>query len=282
MTDAPSDADRLHAALEAVRGLVPYLRSVVGQVELAPPARGVPEDGVYVHCDALIGDPDFLRALIVHSGQQIGTDDPVVAASLFVQSYAYRILTLAIACATTYGVVPDSSARSLAIALKSGRVSDVAYLEPRVRVVAIPGVPVSTSLVGEAGSAALFASVYESALDGHLVPLVESVRQGIRVGERLLWGNVAASMAVGFRTMEGCLGEWVQTLGAYFVEHAPSRLQGLGSYIAIEAGGRRGWFWERTNCCLYDRLPGRRRCADCSRTETEIRRAAYVASLEGS
>ena len=42
----------------------------------------------------------------------------------------------------------------------------------------------------------------------------------------------------------------------------------------------RGWFWERTNCCLFDRLPGAVRCADCSRTPPAARRAAYREFLD--
>jgi len=276
------DTLRLSSVLASVQRSIPYLRATAQQVDVASAAQNSLDDGVYVACDALIGDPDWLRALIVQTGRQLGTDDPMVAASLFVQSYAYRVLTLAIACVTTSGVVPDSSASSMAIALKGGRVSLVAYTRPGVLAITTPDQPVSTSLVAEAQLATLFEAIHNRAIDLHLAPLIESTRSIIRVGERLLWGNVAASLAVAFRTMEGSLGDWVQEIGNYFVDHAPSQLGGLGSFLVLEHGGRRGWFWERTNCCLYDRLPGDVRCADCSRTPSETRRQAYRASLEGS
>jgi hypothetical protein len=79
--------------------------------------------------------------------------------------------------------------------------------------------------------------------------------------------------------MEGCLGQWVQPLGAQFFENAPTQLKGLGSFLALGFADRRGWYWERTNCCLYDRIPGNTRCGDCSRTPIEARRAGYLASL---
>ncbi|HVA99752.1 MAG TPA: (2Fe-2S)-binding protein, partial [Acidimicrobiales bacterium] len=112
--------------------------------------------------------------------------------------------------------------------------------------------------------------------------LIDATRTHIRVGKRLLLGNVAASSAVAFRTMEGCLGPWVQELGETFFRSCPTELRGLGSFLSLEHGDRRGWYWERTNCCLYDRLPGKARCADCSRTPSEDRRRAYWDSLKQS
>ena len=273
---------RLNSVLESVQRTIPYLRATAHEVKVVSAAPTVFEDGTYMACDGLIDDPEWLKAVIVHTGRQLGTEDPMVAASLFVQSYSYRVLTLAIACATTSGVVPDSSASAMAIALKGGRVSLVAYTKPEVLTITASDQPVSMSLVGDTQLKTLFDVLHARAIDDHLTHLIDATRSTIRVGERLLWGNVAASLAVACRTMEGSLGEWVQDVGTYFVDHAPARFQGLGSFLVLENAGRRGWFWERTNCCLYDRLPGDVRCADCSRTPSDTRRGAYRASLEGS
>jgi hypothetical protein len=82
--------------------------------------------------------------------------------------------------------------------------------------------------------------------------------------------------------MEGCLGPSVERLAPPFFALAPPELQGLGSFRTVEHAGRRAWFWERTSCCLFDRLPGGIRCADCSRTAPGRRAEAYRASLEPS
>jgi ferric iron reductase protein FhuF len=119
----------------------------------------------------------------------------------------------------------------------------------------------------------------ERVVERHLTPLVDAVRAQVRIGRTLLWGNIASSASTAFRTMEGCLGEWVMPLGERFFEVAPSHLQGLGTYLRIDAGERHCWFWERTNCCLNDRLPGNLRCADCSQTRARLRRAAYLSWL---
>jgi ferric iron reductase protein FhuF len=214
------------------------------------------------------------------TGERLGTDDPVVAASLFVQNYSYRVLTLAVACLTTAGVVPHSSASSMSITLANGRPSIVGYTKPMALVIGCEESEVSTRLQQSEAISDAFGFVIAHSLENHIATLIDSTRARIRVGARLLWGNVAASAAVAFRTMEGCLGQWVQPLGERFFEIAPAELKGLGSFFALEFAGRRGWYWERTNCCLYDRLPGDIRCGDCSRTPTQERRASYLASLK--
>jgi iron complex transport system ATP-binding protein len=269
-------AAALAGALERVSGLVPYLT-----------ARIDPTEGDWMSGRALIDDPAWLGAVIRSTGPQIGTEDPVVAASVFVQGYSYRVLTLAVGCLTVSGVVPDASAGHMAIGLAGGWLSLVAYLDPRVLVVhgagdATDGVT-SLRTDPEVADAAL-RFVLDRAVDGHLGPLIGAVRSGLgaAIGERLLWGNVAASAATAFRTMEGCLGSWVVPLGEAFFTLAPAELQSLGSFCVVESDGRRGWFWERTNCCLIDRLPGGVRCADCSRTPSGQRRQDYERSLHRS
>ena len=282
MPDEPAVAIELQRVLDVVRENISYLRATTEEVTTVVPGTAVTDDGSFIACDELIADGDWLGTVIARTGQQIGTEDPMVAASLFVQSYSYRVLTLAIACATTCGVVPDSSAASMAIGLKGGRVSQIAYTRPAILVLDASGESIATTLASPTKLESLFAYIDEHAIDEHLALLIDATRSRIRVGERLLWGNVAASMAVAFRTMEGTLGSWVQDVGTYFVDHAPTPLQGLGSFLTVENEGRSGWFWERTNCCLYDRLPGDIRCSDCSRTAKDVRRSAYRTSLEGS
>jgi len=277
-------ATRLAQACASVRELISYLRSEVVR-DASTWSRGATTDGVeWIRCDELLASPDRLEALIELSGAQQGPDDSVVAASLFVQNYSYRVLSLAIACLTTSGVVPDSNARSMAITMSRGRPSAVAYHDASVLVFA----DATTSADGNARRALAqgdlatraFDYVVKGAIEEHLTLLVESTRQRLRVGERLLWGNIASSVAVSFRTMEGCQGEWIRELGEQFFRNAPEKLRGLGSFYALEHAQRRGWYWERTNCCLYDRLAGKIRCGDCSRTPVDERRAAYRASLE--
>jgi hypothetical protein len=251
----------LSGALARVTSLVPYLTAEID-----------PLDGAWFPGQQLLDDPDHLGRIIRSTGPGLGTDDPVVMASVFVQGYSYRVLTLAIACLTSSGVVPDASAPRTAIGLTGPWPSRLAYLSPRVLITDADDPTVTDALRW----------VVDTAIDAHLGLLVEAVHAGlgVPVGRRLLSGNIAAAAATAFRTMEASLGSSIELLGRRFFDLAPPELQGLGSFYRLENGRGRGWFWERTNCCLIDRLPAGVRCADCSLTPVEERRRAYRDSLD--
>lgn len=266
-------------ALDRVGGTISYLRAGTGPVAGAASPGTLAGDGHWMKCDELLADPDWLEATVRSSGGRLGTRSAAVAASLFILGYSYRVVTLAVSCMLMGGAIPSSDPEALAVAMLSGRPSLITYREPRALVLAggrTPG-PVTFAdpeLVGEA-----LAFIICDAVDGHLRLLVDAVCARIRVGRRLLWGNVAASSSVAFRTMEGALGEWVKPIGERFFEIVPNELRGQGNFLSLEHAGRSGWYWERRNCCLNDRLPKGIRCGDCSLTPPDQRRAAYLAGL---
>jgi hypothetical protein len=238
------------------------------------------EDGIWLACGDLIENADWLGRVFEGTGRAIGTDDQVVAASIFIQGYAYRLLALAVASFTVGGIVPGSAPTSMAIGLGRGRASKVAYCNPTVFEL-VNGRNLSVALADQPTVDQALMLLLDEVVEGHLRPLIATTRRQLRVGDRLLWGNVAASASTAFRTMEGCLGPWIIPLGHRFFELGPSDLQGLGSFLLIEDDAKHGWFWERTNCCLFDRIPGHARCADCSLTPSPERRAAYARTLKG-
>ena len=273
-------ASSLTRTLDQVGALVSYLKADIGPVDCTrpgPEVRAV-EDGLWLSCRDLVSDGSWLRRVIEGTGDAIGTDDPVVAASIFVQGYAYRMATLAVACLTVGGIVPGSEPGAMAVGLGRGRVSKVAYLEPTVFDL-LDGHPPSEVLREPSVADRALTLILEQVVELHLRPLIALTREQVRIGERLLWGNVAASASTAFRTMEGCLGRWVEPLGERFFELAPPELRDLGSFLSIESNGKRGWYWERTNCCLFYQIDGHPKCADCSLTPAEQRRAAYEANL---
>ncbi|HXW77908.1 MAG TPA: ferric iron reductase [Acidimicrobiales bacterium] len=273
----------LSDGMAKVTAFVPYLKAEVGPVTWAAtrtePADAIVTDGKWLSCHELIDDPRWLQRVVRASGVAIGTEDLVIAASIFVQGYSYRLLALSVALATAAGIVPGLDPMHMAVACSRGRIAKVAYMAPT----AVDFKGGRSSVRDAFGDASVADDVLHlilaEAVESHLRLLVASVRREKRVGERLLWGNIAASASTAFRTMEGCLGPWVIPLGERFFELAPPDLTGLGSFFLLEQDGRHGWFWERTNCCLFDRLPGKIRCSDCSMTPAEERRAAYAASL---
>lgn len=272
----PDAAQQLDSSLAKVRQALSYLRAATGTSE-ASGLFELAKDG-WFRAERVIDDPAQLDAQLRSSAAALGTGDLVVAASLWVQGYAYRLLALAVACLCLDGTVPDSGPGRLAVGSSRGRPALLVYGDPVVVRLA-GGREVAGSLADPAVADAALGFLIETAVHDHLGPLVSAVHAGVKVGERLLWGNVAASAAAAFRTLEGTLGSWVVPLGERFFELAPTELHGLGSYLLVEGEGRRGWFWERTNCCLYDRLEGKIRCSDCSRTPAAERRAAYAESL---
>ena len=270
--------ERLSATLEQVSARLAYLRWTLEPPGVVAPGSE-PCDGDWLACDELVTTPDWLKRVVLATGRQLGTGSPAVASSLFVLGYAYRVLIFAVAGLTVGGVVPPSDAPSMAVGLARGRPSLVGYRRGGVVDLELRPDVLSHALSEPALREAALEVLFEHAIAGHLRLLVEAMTAQVRVGRRLLWGNVAASAAVAFRTMEGLLGPWVRPLGEAFFAQAPAELQGQGSFLLIEADRRHGWFWERTNCCLNDCLPQKIRCGDCSKTPVEERRAAYRKSL---
>jgi iron complex transport system ATP-binding protein len=277
----PEAAAALAHALADVGELLSYLKADIGPVAVTRPGSGVDEiaDGMWLSCHDLIADPEWLARVIEGTGRAIGTTDQMVAGSIFIQGYAYRLLALAVSCLTVAGVVPGSAPEAMAIGLGRGRASRVAYVDPSVFDVSAGregAEALSDPVVADRG----LTVIVEQVVEGHLRPLIAATKDQVRIGERLLWGNVAASASTAFRTMEGSLGAWVIPLGRRFFELAGPELQGLGSYFLIEKEGKRGWFWERTNCCLFYQIEGHGKCSDCSLTPAPERRAAYEATLD--
>ena len=279
----PVSSDLLQQSLTLVTEQVSYLKNVVGDVTCVgldeDPALAL-QSGEWFSCADFVDNPEWLARVITECGRILETENRVVAASLFVQGYAYRVLTPAVACLVVNGVVPTAEPETTAVAFSRGRASKMAYRSGACRDLSGRTTAGRDALATRHRADASLRAVLELVIEDHLEALIRSVRREIRVGERLLWGNVAASASTAFRTMEGCLGSWIEPLGERFFELAPTYLRGLGSFVTLEAHGRHGWFWERTNCCLYDRLPAATRCGDCSRTPALERRAAYEKSLE--
>ena len=280
MIDGPEAESRVASALSAVAGALPYLQAAQGPPTALAQGAEV-TDGDWLCCDELLADDAWLEATMLSAGRRLGTAEAPVAASLFVLGYSYRVLALAIACLLVGGAAPGSRPEAMAVALSKGYPSLIAYRRPKALVLADGGMPAMAAFEDETAVTQALGFVLAEAVEAHMRPLVEAACARVRVGRRLLWGNVAASAAVAFSTMEALQGEWVKALGEGFFAMAPAELQGQGSFLTLEYAGRRGWYWERRNCCLNDRLPEHVRCRDCSLTPTAERRARYWADLAG-
>lgn len=200
----------------------------------------------WLSCANLIFDPDLLHRQIAHSADGRGTDDMQVLASLWVQSYAFRVPSVAVAAWALGLPTPTVAPAHTFVRVARHRPGELAISDPSVDELD------ARTLVGRV-------------VDEHLAPFVAAVRSTIRVGERMLWGNVATSLAAIFRSVHpGPHGDPAvrQRATAFFTE-APV-LASLGAYSTIEAPGALGWWWDRSNCCLWYRIPGNELCEDCS------------------
>jgi ferric iron reductase protein FhuF len=256
-------ASTLTRILTQVGEHLAYLKAEVGPVECVHPhgTANPVQDGLWMSCQELVADAAWLGRVIEGTGQAIGTTDQTVAASIFIQGYAYRVATLAVACLTVGGAIPGSTPEAMAVGLGV--------------LAGVPGDELTSPSVADRALTLILTQVIE----GHLRPLIATTRSHIRIGERLLWGNVAASVSTAFRTMEGCLGQWVVPLGQRFFELVAPEMQDLGSFLSSQDG--RGWFWERTNCCLFYQIEGHAKCADCSLTPAVERRDGYRKAMSG-
>ncbi|MEO9224351.1 MAG: IucA/IucC family C-terminal-domain containing protein [Acidimicrobiales bacterium] len=242
-------ATSLDDVLTAISRRVSYLR--------AEPTR--PTDDAWIDCEVLATDAGAraLAAAIDAGTAGRGGGDRQVGASLFAQSYAFKTSAIALAAYAIGLPAPSPSAGALAVRLAKGRAAGLALRTHDTTAPGDPGTP---------------ARLAEALLAQHLAPFLGAVRREVRIGERLLWGNVAASCAAAFRAVEGAARDrgddieraHVRARAATFFAAAEPWLGSAGRFELVEHAGSEGWFWTRTSCCLWFRTSGGPTCDDCS------------------
>lgn len=249
----------LDSVIGTVNGKVSYLRAETSL-----------DDGEgWLRCDVLGRGGLALVALIRETGAGRGTADAAVAASLFAQAYAFRIAAMPIAAHALGLPAPDVRPPVTAISIARHRPSSIALLSPSLH-----------HLDPD--------DLARMILQDHLGPLHAAIRDEITVGERLLWGNAASSIARVFRAIESAGGvdaAHVRDRADGFFAAARPWLDGLGRFETVVTGDREGWFWTRTSCCLWYQASGGAMCDDCSLIdagELAATRRAEVAGTAGA
>lgn len=179
----------------------------------------------------LHADPEPLRSHIAHVRRVLGSDWRV-AASIAFQGLAARIVSAPFAASVLHGVMPDMAvvhwrrATSGPWPLWCGEPDGVTADVARV-------------------------------LDEHVRPLAAAVRGHVAIAERVLWGNVASSVASAAAQVAAArpaaAGEAFALL---------RRLLGDGP-LAGSGELRADGAFRRRSCCLYYRVPGGGLCGDC-------------------
>ncbi|GAB2487204.1 (2Fe-2S)-binding protein [Nocardiopsis aegyptia] len=180
-----------------------------------------------------------------------GSDGPAavewrVAASLFHQGLATRLLSPVLAAGLCHGVLLD--ARSFG--WRPG-----APIEPATRQ--------RTAEPVRGGAAGVADWVEETVVTGVAARVAEALTAAGRVAPGLLRGNTAAALAGAVRAL-GADRPGVRAAAESVARDLLARpaLAGTGAYRGVDAEGLA--VFRRTTCCLYYRLPGGGLCGDCA------------------
>lgn len=179
---------------------------------------------------ALASHPAQFDLLVLAGAAAWGTDDRQVLASLWWQAYAYRVGGTVLACWAVTGGAPDPAAPGTGAGIAKSRPSSL-LVDPAAEVVED------------------LHDLVDRLVTGHLEPVVRSLRRSTRVGEALLWGNVASAV----HSVLGAVGVDPTPV----VEALPPSIRGQAAWDADP--------FRRLSCCLWWKTAtaAGRLCADC-------------------
>ena len=249
---------QLRTDLDAVTAVVSYLTVALD-----------PVGDEWLPAERLVSDAAFLLEHVRATGAGRGAPDDAVAASLFVQGYAFRL-----------------GAATLAPLVVTGRGTVVAPAQARIRLTR--NRPGAIALLSPVERALELDSVLHSLLE-HLGALVMTLRGVVRVGERMLWGNVLSSFVTVLRAIEG------ETLNVHerhrirmltddMIARVSAVHGSLGSCFVVGFSPLDTWQYHRTSCCLWYQTTecvkaGISYCGDCSLVDLDQRKAQLLAGL---
>jgi ferric iron reductase protein FhuF len=123
-----------------------------------------------------------------------------------------------------------------------------------------------------------WSDLHRHLVDEHLAVIVDTARRACRVGNRMLWSNVASSCASSFGAFMEPLAdrrEWIREMTQTFLSTARPELAAGGEIVPIGPA----WAWQRHACCLYYQAAAGSMCGDCSLFTDEERRERYARLL---
>ncbi|MGE0729575.1 MAG: (2Fe-2S)-binding protein [Acidimicrobiia bacterium] len=194
---------------------------------------------------------DALRAARGYESRQLAKPalDAQLAVSAAVQSVAIHLLGSVLAAAVFHRVLLRADPADVHV-LPAG---------PSVRVAVTGGEVVIVDRPEDC-----FDELAQRWVDGALRAMVDDLRRHHRVGEAMLWGNVASAAAATFVFLDW----WdphcdARRLAERFLRVGTPPLLDTVRLAELTVGGRTGLRSERSTCCLLDRLPAGHRCPTC-------------------
>jgi ferric iron reductase protein FhuF len=193
--------------------------------------------------------PEELDLQLKQAGERLGTDSLAVAASAFLEGYAWTLARPLFAALAGGRPAPDLAAANVGLRLDGGLLAEVAVRDP-----APPA--------GGAGGAAA------RLVDGHLRPLAARLAERrVRRGRRALSGLVANGCAAALLEEAGAAGR----LLAGFLRSVATPLP-PPTLLPVGPDGQARLVRRRVTCCLVYRVSGQP-CATCPLlSEAETRR----------
>ena len=175
--------------------------------------------------------------LIAYVGEQLGTTDPQVAASVAFQGVTSRLAAAVLVANQALEVAIDVPFASL-----RWRRSETGLRLGLAELVTGPPRP--------------WPVVVGRLVDDAIEPWAAAVRRHVRIGQRLLWGNAAASL---LGATNGLVAAGAPASLAAVALAALPRPK-LATVTAVPGAIT----FRRLTCCLIDKAPGYSRCGECS------------------
>lgn len=168
-----------------------------------------------------------------------------VAASVFAQGLASRLVSPMLATTVCHGVVADPDA--------------IVWRHPQGGSLTLGLARESAHSVDRTAPSAAVAALREHLVDAALAPTYEALRRRGRISVRMLWGNTASSLAGSARALAAARpdrAESVRAVATGLLDQIP--LRGLAAPTPDLLTS-----FARHSCCLYYRVPGAGMCGDC-------------------
>jgi hypothetical protein len=239
---------------------------------------GRPDGDGWVACTDVLPVLDGWLADVAASCQA----PPETAASYWLGWYADGVAAAAIPTFVAERRVPDLAPANLSLHRDDGHWVDASAVHgPALTVLPddpAAGHPAAT-VVADVDALRRHLS---AALLTHLAPVVEAVRQRVRLGLRVRWGLVADSIAGTFLEVGRGLGDQraaAAEADAFLAVAAPT-LRARPTWVPLEHRGTCHVFLRRSACCLAYKTPDSGYCTSCPSTPAEEREQRLRAWLD--
>lgn len=249
------------AAVTAAAGapLHPIVSVIGGAAGIAPRLL-VSDPAGWLSASSLVDGTEL--PVLLDGPRRLWGAAPHAAAALAWKQYTFWLAMPAVIGYATVRRVPRLDADNVVVRLADTRPyvtigmrhAAIAVL-PTDPVAGLPGVQVVPD------EAALRAVLRQSLVDGHLMPLAKATRRHVRVGERVLWGAVAAS--VGYILTSKSVRHFGDADTITTAATTLLSTLGLTDLAEVCPDGAGGTCVRRHTCCLAFTVPGMGLCPTC-------------------